>query len=348
MSIFDFGRTPIYALDISDQSFKFLRLTQNSSGEVVDVDFGEGAIDKGVIENGEIKDKSRLSEILKEVFSKNNIKLSLPEEKGFLREIKISNVGEKDLPGALEFQIEEHIPLSAADIFFDYTVVGKGNDFFELIVNAFPRNIIESYLDVVNSSRVLPVAVESEIESVMRSVVPRGFLKTAMIIDWGKTRVSFSVFEKGVLRFASTALFGGKILDNAISKGLGISKSEAIKTKIKMDIFDHNTPHKVLNVVLPVVNNFLEEIQKILDYWRSRSVADAKVDQIFLLGGDSNLFGLPEYLQKELGIPVILANPWVNVKFPSKYLPPIKFKDSLRFSSVIGLSLKVMENEKIL
>ena len=54
MGIFDFGKIPIYSLDISDQSFKFLRLTQNSFGEVVIVDFGEGAIDKGVIENGEM------------------------------------------------------------------------------------------------------------------------------------------------------------------------------------------------------------------------------------------------------------------------------------------------------
>ena len=77
-------------------------------------------------------------------------------------------------------------------------------------------------------------------------------------------------------------------------------------------------------------------------------LAYSKQDQIFLSGGDSNLFGLPEYLQKELDIPVSLANPWVNAKFPSKYLPSIKFKDSLRFSSVIGLSLKVMESEKIL
>ncbi|HEY4521568.1 MAG TPA: pilus assembly protein PilM [Candidatus Paceibacterota bacterium] len=351
MGIFDFGKIPIYSLDISDQSFKFLRLTQNSFGEVVIVDFGEGAIDKGVIENGEIKDKRRLSELLKEVFLKNNIKfiaLSLPEEKGFLREIKISGVTEKDLAGTLEFQIEEHIPLPAADIFFEYTVTGKGNDFFELVVNAFPRNIVESYLEVVSSSGVLPTIVESEIESVARSIVPRGFLKTAMIVDWGKTRVSFSIFEKGVLRFVSTALFGGEILDNSISKGLGISKSEAVKVKIKTDIFDHNTSPQTLNVVLPVITNFLEEIQKILGYWLSRSGTNTKVDQIFLSGGDSNLFGLPEYLQKELDIPVSLANPWVNAKFPSKYLPSIKFKDSLRFSSVIGLSLKVMESEKIL
>src|SRR3989344_8058017 len=234
MGIFDFGKIPIYSLDVSDQSFKFVRLTQNSAKEMIVTGFGEGEIDKSVIENGEIKDKRRLSEILKEVFFQNNIKfiaLSLPEEKGFLREIKISDVEEKDLPGALEFQIEEHIPLPASDIFFDYTVVGKGNDFFELVVNAFPRNVVESYLDVVNSSGVLPVALESEIESVARSIVPKDFLKTAMIVDWGKTRVSFSVFEKEILRFASTALFGGETLDNAISKGLGVSKSEAVKIK---------------------------------------------------------------------------------------------------------------------
>lgn len=350
MSIFDFGSIPIYALDISDQSFKFLRLT-NLSGGIVVKNFGEGTIGKEIVKDGEIKDKNGLSAILKDVFLENDIKfvaLLLPEEKGFLREIKISGVTEKELPSALEFQIEEHVPLPATDIFFDYTVTEKANDSFDLIVNAFPKNIVESYLDAVSSSGALPVVVESELESIARSVMPTGFLKTTMIVDWGKTRASFSVFENGILHFASTVPLGGDLLIGAISKDFGISKSEAVKLKFKIDISDHKNSPKVFNTVLPIIKELLGEIQKIFDFWKIRPGAKDNIEQIFLSGGDSNLFGLSKYLQDELEISVNLANPWANIKFPPKYLPPIKFKDSLRFSSAIGLSLKVLEKEKII
>lgn len=349
MSLFDFGRIPIYAFDLSDHSFKFLRLA-NFTGGIVVKDFGEGSVDKGIIENGEIKDKNRLTDILKDVFIENNIKFvafSLQEEKGFLREIKISGVHENELSSALEFQIEEHIPLPAKEIFFDYTVAEKGSDYFNLVINAFPKNIIESYLDVINSSGALPVILESELQSIARSIMPDSFLDTVMVIDWGKTRASFSVFEKGILRFASTAAVGGELLETVISKNINVSKSEAIKIKFKTDIADKNST-EIFNVVLPVISMLKEEIEKILDYWRNESKSKTKIEKIFLSGGDSNLFGLCEYLSGAIGISVILANPWINIKFPSKYLPPIKYKDSLRFSSAIGLSLKALKEEKIL
>ncbi|MEK7559969.1 MAG: type IV pilus assembly protein PilM [Patescibacteria group bacterium] len=349
MEFFDFNRIPIYALDISDQSFKFLRLS-NSKGGIVVKNFGEGGIHKGIVENGEIKDKNGLSEILKETFEENNIKfvaLSLPEEKGFLREIKISGVNEEELLNALEFQIEEYIPLPAADTFFDYTVTERGNNFFSLVVNAFPKSIVELYMEVVNASGALPVIVESELDSTARSIMPKDFLKITMVVDWGKTRATFSIFENKILRFTSTASVGGELLEIAISKNLNVSKSEAIKAKLKADLNDLQSSPEIFNVILPVISELIEEIKKILEYWHSRSENKTKIEYIFISGGDANLFGLSEYLSKKLEIPVSLANPWVNIEFPAKYLPPIKYKDSLRFASAIGLSLRAFKEEII-
>jgi type IV pilus assembly protein PilM len=350
MKLFDFAHFPIYALDLSDQSFKFLHLTDSSDGIVV-TDFGEGEIDKGTLENGEIKDKNRLSEILKDVFYENSIKyiaLSLPEEKGFLREIRISGVNEGEIASALEFQIEEHIPLKASEIFFDYIMTSKGSDYFDLVITAFPKIVIESYLDIINISGALPVYVESELKSAARSIMPKDFLKPAMVVDWGKTRASFSVFENGILSFASTALVGGDMLDKSISKNLQVSKSKALKIKLKADIMNSKDSPEVLQALLPVISELADEIKKILDYWQNRSGVKTHIEQIFLSGGDSNLFGLGEYLQKKLGVSVKLANPWVNINFPPKYLPPIKYSDSLRFSSAIGLSLRTLKEEKII
>ena len=59
-----FLKMPIYALELSDESFKYLRMRQQKGGLVVE-DFGEGAIAPGVIDRGEIKKPDILKSLLK-------------------------------------------------------------------------------------------------------------------------------------------------------------------------------------------------------------------------------------------------------------------------------------------
>ena len=53
MDFLGLTRIPIYSLDLSDRSFKFLRLVDSPKGVTV-ANFGEGSIDKGVLANREL------------------------------------------------------------------------------------------------------------------------------------------------------------------------------------------------------------------------------------------------------------------------------------------------------
>src|SRR3989344_2389615 len=343
MGFFDFTRIPIYALDISDESFKFLRLVEGKEGTTVGC-FGEGLIEKGAVESGEIKDSIKLIDSLKETFAKENIKFvafSLPEEKGFLRTVKVVGMNKEEAEKSLEFQIEEHVPLPASEVVFEHKIFGLGGGNFEAIINAFPRTIVESYTKTIESAGAMPVYAESEQEAAAFSILPKDIYKSSMIIDWGRTRASFSLFENNVLKFTSTIFLGGGLLDDAISRELKINKKEAQKIKFETNIFQKSGQTDVSGAIFPIISSLKDETEKILDYWKSHSESRSSVERIFLSGGDANLFGLPEYLTDELRIETTLANPWINTSFPHNYLPPIKMKDSLTFASAIGLGLSV-------
>ena len=47
----------------------------------------------------------------------------------------------------------------------------------------------------------------------LKSAVPRTFKGVGMLIDWGRSRTSFSIFENNVVRFASTVSVGGDMMD---------------------------------------------------------------------------------------------------------------------------------------
>lgn len=344
----NFLKFPIYAFELSDKSYKYLRLKEARGGTILD-DFGEGEIAAGVIEHGEIKKKDILTALLKELFSKKNIHfaaISLPEEKGFLENIQLSGVKEGEMRQALELQLEEHVPLPPSEVIFDYVLARNEKDHSDVVLNAFPRSLVEDYLEVFSATGVLPTFVESELAAAVRSIVPQDFISLAMIMDWGKTRTSFFIVENRVLRFASTIPIGGETLDRAIAKNLNVRLEEAQKLKAKKGFLQDQDSLPVFQAIVPAVTAIREEAEKYLNFWQTHSENKEAPKKLFLSGGDANLLGLPQYLEQELGLPVVIADPWANVKFPKHYLPNLELKDAIRFSISIGLALAAMDKEK--
>lgn len=344
----NFLRFPIYAFDLSDQSYKYLLIKKNKVFFTVQ-DFGEGEIPKGIIEKGEIIKPDLLIKLLREIFKKKKISyvaIALPEEKGFLRTVRLSGVKEEEIGQALELQLEEHVPLPASEVAFVYHLSHQEQERFDVILEAFPKTIVNSYLDICSKAGALPVYIASELNATLRSIVPADFKKAAMLIDWGKTRTSFSIVENGLLRFATTISFGGVTLDEAIAKNLNVSLARAIELKKENGMLQKKGSEKIFEAIVPIVTAIKEEADKYLNYWQTHSEQREAPEKIYLYGGDSNLLGLQEYLMRELGTDVSIADPWVNVPFPGKYLPEIEWKDSIRYTAAIGLSLDAIKEQE--
>lgn len=338
---------PIYALELSDKSYKYLRL-KALNGEIYVADFGEGEIPAGVIERGEIKKPDVLRDLLAELFLKKQIKyvaISLPEEKGFLRNIKLSGVRESEIQEALALQLEEHVPLPPDDIVFNHSVVKKDKDHFDIVLLAFSQAFVNSYLDLFSSAGALPVLVESELSAALEAIIPDNLTDAAMTMDWGKTRVSFAIAKNRILRFAATIQVGGETLDESISKTLGVDKAAAEDLKKKSGFLNLTEYQKVFQALVPIVTAVREEAEKYITFWQTHSEEKQTPAKLFLLGGDAHLLGLKGYLRKELELDVAHGDPWVNIKFPPYYVPGIEKRDSLRYAASIGLGLHALRRE---
>lgn len=348
-------RFPVYTLDVSDRSYKYLLLQCRHSARTVSR-FGEGSLPAGVVENGEIKQADVLISALRGFFIQNKIEfvgISLPEEKGFLKSIQMPlTMREDEIGSSLALQIEEHVPLPASEIVFDYILVGKDGDHFDVALRAFPRRIIESYVSVISKAGALPVLIEPELSAAVRAVVPPSYVGAGMLIDWGQTRTSFAIFRRGAVRFAATVPIGGFMVTQAIAKHMGISFEEADRfkqTNKQLAITKENIARdEVTQAIMPVIGALREEAERYILYWQGRSDFGSLPERIYLSGGDANIPGLPEYFSAELGVATTLANPWENISFPLFYLPELSKRDALRFVSTIGLSLQAAEEHQFL
>lgn len=350
-----FLRFPICALDISDRSYKYLSLKSQRNGFVVSR-FGEGTLPPGIVENGEIKNADILISTLRSFFIRDNIEfvcVSLPEEKGFLKSLQMPlTMREDEISSSLALQIEEHVPLPASEVVFDYILVGKDDDHFDVVLRAFPRTIVNSYLDVITRAGALPVLVEPELSATVRSIVSPSYAGTGMLIDWGQTRTSFAIFRRGAVRFAATVPIAGSAITEIVAKQLNISVEKAHRVKQenkKIAITkDPSLLDKVMQAVMPVIRALREETERYMLYWQGRSDLGSLPERIYLTGGDSNMPGLSEYFAAELGVATIVANPWENISFPPFYIPGLSRRDSLRFVSTIGMSLQAAKEHRFL
>lgn len=341
----NFFAAPSFGLDISDESLKFVQLT-NASTHIKLGKYGERKIPSGIIESGKIKDPEKMVEVLtalrKQVGIKN-VRVSLPEEQVYLFRLQLLKDGLVNIRESIELSLEEHIPISAVDSIFDYEVVTEDEQKLELQVAAIPKNVIEEYLALFKNSSIEVKSFELEAQAISRSIIKKGDLETYMIVDFGQTRTGIFIVSKGLVTFTSTLDVGGITLNNMIAKNFKITFEEAKKMKEQYGLQRNAGNKEIFSVLLNSVSVLRDEIVKHFMYWHTHKDDEGNnnppIKKIILCGGDANLIGLSDYLSVSIKTPVELSNSWVNIVNTKEYIPAINFKQALSYATALGLAL---------
>ena len=341
----EFLSSSSFGLDISEESIKFTELIMTKDGIRLGR-YGEREVPAGVIESGKIKNLKKLEEILTSLKKDEKIKsvrVSLPEEQVYLFRIKLEKEGLEEVREGIEFSLEEHIPIPAQDVIFDYEILNEDNKNLYVQVVAISKNIIENYLLALENSEIPVLFFELEAQSLVRAVVKKGDLETYMIVDFGKRRTGIAIVSQGVLMFTSTIDMGGVVLSNLIQKSLKISFEEAEKMKQQYGLSRDSKNKEIFSILLNGVSVLCDEISKHFLFWNTNKEENNKnhplIKKIILCGGDSNLIGLSDYLSANMKIKVETANVWINISDTEKYIPEINFEQSLSYATAIGLAL---------
>ncbi len=347
----DYLRMSATGLDISDRTAKYARFCRKGNSFCVNK-FGAGVIPEGVIESGEIKQKDKLVDFLKSIreeIKSDYLIANLPEEKAFVVNVKLPAMDENQVRVALESQLEEHIPLLAREAVFDFDIIEKMENEEGINVNlvAFPKALVESYRDAIIEAGFIPLAFELEVQAAVRAMVPKNETGPMMLIDFGRTRTTFAITSNNQIQLTSTIKTGGEKLEKALVDGLGINQAQADKYKKEYGLIRNKNDEKVFKAMLPVVSEIKDELIKYTKYWSSHFPENKKntILKILLSGGDSNLIGLPEYLAYESKMPVELGNPWVNIFSFEDEVPDIELRESLIYTTALGLALRQYEEK---
>lgn len=350
-----FFRTPPFGIDISDYSIEVVSLKGSFRNPRLFA-MGRSILEPGLVEDGKILNK----EILKKTFSDlikspkfgkiktNRFIFSLPESKSFILIFELP----KDLKKKkeLEFiksQVNQNLPFEIEDLYLDFKIKKRDNS-KEVFLVAAPKKIVNDYLEIFRSLKLRPLTIETESESLGRSLF-RDQKETVLIVDIGARTTNFSIFDAGELRFSSTLEVAGDKFTKGLADGLGISFNEAERFKKKSGLNPGVKKGKSFLILQRDIQKIVLEIRNIEKYFQRKE--KKKIEKIILAGGSAMLPLLPQYLKENLEKPVIIGDPWLNINInilkKKRYFKEALEINPILYSTCIGSALRgLLKNPK--
>lgn len=348
---------PAFGLDISDLSLKIAYLSMHGKNIKLE-SFGREEIPEGIIQEGEIKKKAELIKIINKAISEVSGKklktkyviCSLPEQHAFVRIIQLPKMSLAEAKEAVKWETEANIPMSIDEVYLDWQVVKSPNDHLDhldILINAAPKSLVNNYVEVLKGAGLCPLALEVESLATVRSLIENETCeKPVLLVDLGATRTSFIIFAGCAVRFTTSLPISNRQMIGDISKSLKLTKEQAWRLKVEVGLSKGEKGKEVFNILLPTLNNLVDEIKKYIVFHREHAVPHehsvaGEISKIILCGGGANLNGLPQFLSERLEIPVVCGNPWINIlKSPLKEIPCLDYRESLTYTTTLGLALR--------
>ncbi len=338
---------PVAGIEICNGSIKYIEFF-NKKGALSVKNFGEVLLSPNIVKNGEILNKNVLAKALAEV--KNNIsadfvRVSIPEEKTYIFDVQIPKEAKTDIRETLEFKIEENVPLKLEESSFEYEIINdnKSERDMTLNVSVIPKRVISDYTDALAQAGIYPLSYEIESKMIANSVIPTGDKKNYIIMNIKDDSTVLIAVVGGFVRLTSSVPIGeNTIRENLLKTDLFLDK--LVSSKFFENDFSFETTYSkdIYPSLIYTFSVLKDEVEKFNEYIINKfsdiNILTAKnIDKIILCGRCATLPGLAKHINQNLNAEIILADTWSNIFDVKEFIPDMKFQNSLKFVTPIGL-----------
>lgn len=307
----DIGSTSIKAIQLQKQGDKFSLLAAGITASPLPGLASDN--DKGLQVAAEAIKKL----ITDTKITTQDVNISLPESLVYTRLISFPVLTDQEIASAISWQAEPYIPIPIDQASIDYQIVNRrepqANDpgGVDVLLVAAPKALVNKYLKVCNMAGLNIAGVESEMLALSRSL---GLLGTAVLIaDIGSSSTDLGIVKNGQLVVSRSVSTAGQVLTRAVSSGLSVPSERAEEYKKTYGLNTQLLEGKVKGVLDPVFKLIVDEINKTLQYYKTDVAKKDTVQDIILSGGTSGMAEVTMYLAKELGLEVIIGDPFAKV-----------------------------------
>ena len=335
------GTTEVVGLKVGATGISAAQIVNNGGKQVVRI--ARSPLPHGVVDGGEVRDPAALGTALAEFFSEHslprrNIRLGLANSRIGVRVIEVAGIeDEQQLENAIGFRAHEMLSVALEDAVIDYHVLSTETDEDGtvtrkvLLVVAY-RDSVERYLAATDAAKLDLTGIDLEAFALLRAVSdppaadeqerPEAAEAATTVVNIGHERTTLAVSDSGVCSFARVLEWGGSEIGAAVSRALKVTpgEGESLKQGLSLepghegiaDLPDAKAAEAV-EAVRYELQALVRELLSSLRFHQSQPGSLA-IGVIQLTGGASGIPGLAEELEKEIGIPVRIADPLARVQ----------------------------------
>lgn len=343
-------KTGVVGISVHDDDVRVLQFTQTHKGLIVHA-AGRARLPRGIVDSGAVQDGERLSKAIKDACDHavpNPIKAgaraacALPESKTFVRIMMMPQMPEEQVASAVQWEIEEYIPLPLTDVYYDFQRVPqleKEKEQMAIVVVAAAHEVVDQYMTAIEGAGLVPVCIEADSIADARAVLAQDEMQGGnMVLFCGQNTSRLAIITEGVPIFAVSVPVGIASFEADVSRAFGVSTKEAKRMIAEDGIGSYITKDPLFEAIMPSLRSLSDEVRKSADFCLKALAQCEEVSSVALCGEGALIKGLRSYLVKETGLPIAIADPWRGVDMPEQALPPLSRTESLDAVTVIGLA----------
>ncbi len=229
---------------------------------------------------------------------------ALGSDRGTQRHLRFPFSGAKRVAAAVDFELEEELPMQLESTIRTHVQVLARPDQTEVLVAIAPREEVEAHLDTMARMDFDPHIVEVEGASLANlfqfldlSDLPR------LVLDVGHSKTNLALIVDGrpvLLRHIPAA---GRHLTEALARERKLSFEAAEALKHESGVFETGSTKPLSRALRDVLERLVHETTRSVQSMVSDPLGATAPTEIVMVGGSAALPGLPQYFAERTGIP---------------------------------------------
>ncbi|WP_197442942.1 type IV pilus assembly protein PilM [Lignipirellula cremea] len=353
----------VWGIDIGQCALKALRCTLDDDEKSIVADAYDYIEYPKILSQPEANREELIRDALEQFLSRNEVRgckvaMSVPGQAGLSRFFKPPPVDAKLIPDIVKYEAKQQIPFPLEDVVWDFQKIGGTEvDGFTLDAEvglfAMKREqvfrAIKPFTDAgieLSIVQLAPLCIYNYVSYDLldggpnpEEIDPDNPPESLVVLSIG-TETTDLVITNGVRIWQRSIPLGGNHFTKQLSRELKMTYVKA--EHLKRNARQAEDPKTVFQVMRPVFNDFVTEIQRSLNFFQNID-RQTKIGRLVMIGNTVRLPGLRQYLSKNLGLDVIKVDEFRHLKGGEVKSSPQFHENLLAYAGSYGLCLQALD-----
>jgi len=320
--------------------------------QAMDLELSEGLCEDGVIKDVDVLASAIKSGMANKGFSTKKVIFTLSSKRIANKEVIIPYVKEKRIREILKANAAEYFPVANIDEYIlNYSILERMTTEeirqYRLSVTATPIEIIEDYYNLAEKLKFSIESIDYSGNSILQLLRMQMRQEVNAILQMGSENTIVNIMNGDVLVMQRNVPYGRETIADAVRDARGVSEEMADDIIVEEELDELVSAHEP---VADAVQFIVSSIGRILEFYTTRNV-EKPIVRLLIIGDGASIFGIDEYLEKYLELPVTKLERLTGVENKSRgRLSPAAVTNYLSnigaVLSPIGLTLDAVREEK--